>query len=262
MITCALRIAEHRKITIWLHESPDAYYSLRYWWDEIQDDLEETSTKIYAVSKRAIENFRRFFHYANDIIIFTPYVKDWYVNDISVKNEGVVFAIIAPIVEDKGQHFLLKAIHYLKSRENIKFIFVGRSNKSTYSKEVLDEISQENSCEFLGEKTRKEMSSLYKTVDAVIVPSKEETLSLVAVEAMMMKKVCIVSDHCGVAEYIKNGENGFVFPLHDVKALADTIEWCIDNKEKCEIIGDLARKTYEDNFSLIEFEKSFKKIWN
>ena len=262
MISCALKISANRRTILWLHDSPEAYYSLKFWWDVIQKGLEGKNLKIIAVSKRAIENFRRFFYYTNEIGILTPYLQDWYLHETPAKNDCMVFAIIAPIVENKGQHILLEAIHYLKSYGNIKFIFVGRSNKSTYSKEILEEISQENCCEFLGEKTRKEMGRLYQTVDAVIVPSKEETLSLAAVEAMMMKKVCIVSDHCGIAEYIKNGENGFVFPIHDVKALADTIEWCIDNKEKCVEIGDNARKIYEESFSLSGFKNSFNEVLN
>ena len=33
---------------------------------------------------------------------------------------------------------------------------------------------------------------------------------MVAAEAMMMEKVCIISDNCGISDYIEDGKNGLI----------------------------------------------------
>jgi len=260
VIICALTISMHRRTIVWLHESPDTYISLRFWWDNIQRGIEVGDIGLYAVSRRATENFRRFFNYSKDITILLPYVNEWNNKGKPAKTDVVIFAVIGSIIEQKGQRILLEAIHSLSIKQNIKFVFIGKENDSLNSKRIVDNISNESCCEYVGEMTREEMSNLYQDIDVVIVPSLEETLSLAAVEAMMMEKVCIVSDHCGIAEYITNGENGFVFPLNENKALVKAIEWCVANKEKFMEIGKRARMTYEDNFSLKVFRDSFKEI--
>lgn len=260
LIICAIRIAAHRRTLLWIHDSPEIYYSLRYWWEFIQSGVEEDNLTISAVSNRAAENFRRFFNYSKAVNILAPYVQDCSIENNSNPSSTMKFSVIGPLVEGKGQQILLKAIHSLPPMQDVKFFFVGKSNDTLLGKDILEKISDEKSCEYLGEMSRREIYSFFQSIDVVIVPSMEETLSLAAVEAMMMQKVCIVSDHCGIADFIRNGENGFVFPLHDTDALSKSIEWCVKHRQKCVEIGINARKTYEESFSLNVFENSFMKL--
>lgn len=260
VINCALTIASHRKVYLWLHENPDTYYFMKYWHGSIKKRLMECDLSVFVVSKRADENFRRFIDYDRPTSVLTPYIQDWCMSEGYIKTSEVIFAVVGPFVERKGQHILLNAIHSLKSQSDARFLFVGKSGQSSYATDIFNQISKDKCCEYLGEMVRRDIGDFYRTIDVVVVPSMEETLSLVAVEAMMMGKVCIVSDHCGVSDYITNGENGFVFSLQDTDALAECIEWCIDHKEECAVIGANARRTYEKHFSINAFERSLESI--
>ena len=151
-------------------------------------------------------------------------------------------------------------IESFKGDSKIKFLFIGRDLCTDYSAKCLKKISENTNCEYIGEKSRDEIWKIYQAIDGVIVPSEEETLSLVAVEAMMMGKVCIVSDNCGVADYIEYGENGFVYKLGDYTELLKILDWVKNNKEQIEGIEVRARKTYEKNFTTKLFKKRLDRI--
>ena len=260
MAMCAITISKHKKVMLYLHENPDTYFFMRYWWDEINVCTDSDNINMCVVSDRARENFRRFFSGKKEIGILPPYVKDIYDRNRLSMNNTVTFAVIGPIMERKGQLAVLDAIESLKEEPDARFLFIGENPESDYSGRCLKRISGDDHCVYFGEKTRDEMRDLYQSIDAVIVPSTEETLSLAAAEAMMMGKVCIVSDHCGIAEYIDNGKNGYVFPLKNMGMLYEVIEYCIEHKEEMSKIGSRARHTYEEFFSSEVFIKRMEGI--
>ncbi|HXI70566.1 MAG TPA: glycosyltransferase family 4 protein, partial [Verrucomicrobiae bacterium] len=53
----------------------------------------------------------------------------------------------------------------------------------------------------------------------VLVPSLWDTFNLVAVEAMALGKVVVISDGAGAVDLVEHGVNGFVFPNGDASAL-------------------------------------------
>ena len=109
-------------------------------------------------------------------------------------------------------------------------------------------------------KTQQEIQNLYERLDIVVVASREETVSMVAIEAMMMGKVCIVSNETGIAEYIVHEKNGFVFQNENENELASIMRWCYQNQQQLKIIGTNARKTYEENFSMHRFSMNIQNM--
>jgi glycosyltransferase involved in cell wall biosynthesis len=83
----------------------------------------------------------------------------------------------------------------------------------------------------------------------------------VAITEMMMKgKVCIISDKVGHAQYIKDGENGFVFADGDFKNFTKKLEYVIVNANKLQDIGKNARKIYLQNFEMNVFKKNLNVL--
>ena len=94
----------------------------------------------------------------------------------------------------------------------------------------------------------------------MVVASRAETVSMAAIEAMMMGKVCIVSDQTGIAEYIKSGKNGFIFQSENEDELRKIMLWCYQHQDKLEQIGKNARETYERKFSTEIFKNNLQEI--
>jgi colanic acid/amylovoran biosynthesis glycosyltransferase len=68
-----------------------------------------------------------------------------------------------------------------------------------------------------------EVQSQIKEADLLLLPSLKEGLANVVLEAMALGTLVLSTDCGGMSEVIKNGVNGFVVPIRDIKALADKI---------------------------------------
>ena len=72
------------------------------------------------------------------------------------------------------------------------------------------------------------LDDIYDKLDIIVVPSIWwETLSFITIEALAGGMPCIVSDHVGAKDYIRNGENGFIVKAGSkeelMKCLSDII---------------------------------------
>ncbi|MDO9106965.1 MAG: glycosyltransferase [Methylovulum sp.] len=83
---------------------------------------------------------------------------------------------------------------------------------------------------FAGFKQQVELATYYFAADALVLASEDDPWGLVVNEAMSAGLPVIVSDACGAAfDLVREGQNGFVFPNRDAKALSRVIEQLLDS---------------------------------
>ena len=111
----------------------------------------------------------------------------------------------------------------------------------------------------LGVLTREKIYKAFSQIDVVVCTSFEDPLPIVMTEGMMFGKTCIATDNTGTADYIRDGENGFVVPAGNCKALKEKMEWVIQNQDKLEGIGRKARETYKKYFTMDVFAENLEK---
>lgn len=256
MIRLAIKLSQKRKVNLWVHECSASYFGIKFWEDEIKTGIQNEKLNIYAVSVRAKEIFFHFFPTTKEMKILPFGVEDRKEGHSSF-NSKFSYGIIGEIGAHKGQDIFLSALD--KFPESVLsrsfFFMIGKKIADEAGREIGRHAFSINNCILLGNRTYSEMKEMYQILDVLVVASKEETVSMVAVEAMMMGKVCIVSNHTGVAEYIEQGENGFVFQSGNVDELKKYMLWCYMNKKQLRRIGKNARETYEQYFSMKKFEE-------
>lgn len=256
MAQCAIKLAHKRKVYLWLHESIDSYAGYEYWYDEIEKGIGNDNLIIGAVSDVAKKTFLSIYPTEIKIELFPYGIDDKYEgNDFCVRSEVMTFMIIAPHIFFKGMDVLFDALHLIpeQMRKQCRFLFVGKSYDDEYGKSVREQINKKANCEYLGELSRKKLFEMYSVIDIVIVPSRRDSMSLVATEAMMLKRPCIISDAIGMANFVKHKYNGLIFKNENREELAETICWCIKNREALKIIAENARNTYETWFTMEKF---------
>lgn len=72
--------------------------------------------------------------------------------------------------------------------------------------------------------------SLYRCMDLVVIPSSHEGFGNVAIEGLMQQSLMLVSKTGGLAEIIRDGENGFAFENGNAKSLRDKLIYIYTNK--------------------------------
>ena len=99
---------------------------------------------------------------------------------------------------------------------------------------------------------------MMRSADCVICPSRDDAMPVVATEGFALEKTVICSDHTGTADYIENGQNGFVFQNENIMELKEQIRYVSRlSKEEREQIGKHARSIFECHFIKEIFEEAF-----
>ncbi|MBI2482557.1 glycosyltransferase family 4 protein [Candidatus Uhrbacteria bacterium] len=98
--------------------------------------------------------------------------------------------------------------------------------------------------EFLGAVTADQLPMVYRSVDAVVLPStaRSEAFGLVLLEGMASGVPAIASDLPGVRTVIEEGVTGFLVPPGDVRALAERIRACVIHRSRLREMGARARE--------------------
>lgn len=96
-----------------------------------------------------------------------------------------------------------------------------------------------------------------QAMDVYVLPSLTETSSLSTMEAMSCG-LAVVSTPVGlVKDYIKDKENGFLFPKKNSFILSMKLEWLLSNDKMREDAGRAARKTIVDSYT---WDRTAEKI--
>lgn len=213
-------------------------------------------------------NFYKYYGVPESKLFFVPYAID---NDrfisannslvlrrnqirkrIGISEKETTILFVGKLIDKKRPMDLLKAYELLVNRltsysndqstNNIHLLFVGDG----VLREELENYSRENNLSnvyFTGFKNQTELPEFYAISDIFVLPSGEgETWGLVVNEAMCFGLPIIVSDRvgCGI-NLVKDGENGYIFPLGDSNRLFEKIKIILDKKN----VENFGKRSFE-----------------
>jgi len=253
-------IISRKPVLWWVHESKIEYEYLN---KGIIENIDRMNIEAYVVSDVASRIFRQYFYKINaNILHYGIPDKGCHNTQFAIRGK-TVFAVIGGIASIKAQDIFLQAITQLTQEERKKseFWLIGACPlENQYATSVLKHAKTIPEVKWLGELNREEIESEYKNIDVVVVPSRQETMSIVMTEAFMYGKIGIASNVIGMAEYIENEKNGLIFKNESVEDLAKKMSWVLNNKSKLTTMGEKARHIYEKHFTLEVFGDSLETI--
>ena len=154
---------------------------------------------------------------------------------------------------DKGIGEFVEAARILsRARTKARFALVGRvdsDNPASIPITQLEEWHAGGSVEWWG--YREDMPAIFSQAHIVCLPSfYGEGVPKVLIEAASCGRAIVTTDTPGCREIVRDGENGFLVPPHDAKALAQAIRRLIDNPSLREKMGGRGREIAIREFSL------------
>ncbi len=227
----------------WLHDSSFFYDGVD---KELIRNTDFSDVKVYSVGKIPRQAIR-------DII------PDLDVEDLlyGVEDDAdrLVFIVLGYIERRKGQDILIDAIDHLDEEVSDKALFylVGKDT-SEMAKKIRMRTADLPQVIITGRVSDSEKNILMKAADVLICPSREDPMPSSVVEAMIMKKMTIVSSATGISDLIEDGVDGMIFNSEDSTVLADKISYCIANRDMVKHMSERSRRIYEDHFSAAAFE--------
>ncbi|MCB1555700.1 MAG: glycosyltransferase [Alphaproteobacteria bacterium] len=123
-----------------------------------------------------------------------------------------------------------------------------------------NELDLKDRVRFLG--WRNDRAALLKTADLCVFPSREEAFGTVFVQAWAQRTPLIASMADGPRQFVRDGEDGILFPIDDVDSLAQAIRTALDNPSLRENLVENGYRRYEREFTKAACVKVYQEYYH
>jgi glycosyltransferase involved in cell wall biosynthesis len=152
--------------------------------------------------------------------------------------------------------FIRAAQMVLSKRKDVIFVAVGGGKNLADCQQLA---ANEPNIRFLG--PRKDVEKLVKQMDMGLLCTFTEGISNSVMEFMAAGKPVVVTDGGGSSELVTQGEDGFLVPPSNPAAVAEKIEWLLDNGSRASRMGEAAREKVRQRFSLEQLADNTLEIY-
>ena len=163
-------------------------------------------------------------------------------------SELIVIGTACRLVPLKGLDDLLRAVAALRSEfANLRLEIAGQGPMQEDLKCEADRLGFAEQVSFLG--WRRDLGSILRTWDIFAMPSLDEGLPIVVLEAMAKGLPVVATSVGGLPELVEDGRTGYLVPPHDPLALARRLRCLILDPERRRIQGAAGRERVRNWFS-------------
>jgi len=189
-------------------------------------------------------------------------------NQLGLPKDSKVLGMIGGFTTKvRDQYTICRAMNsLLHNKEDVHFIFIGKTNNSKSYKKCYQYCIENNIIEhvhFLGE--RNDIGGLIKAMDIYVHSSNNDTFGLALVEAMLCNVPCIASDIPALREVSNNGKLVTHFEKGNDKELSLEIENVLNHLNNDEFIVDKTKKAKnfaENNFTIESHISKLLELYN
>lgn len=146
---------------------------------------------------------------------------------------------VGRLTKQKGVDTLLRALALTRSRPSLDI--VGEGDEGPVLRALAGELGVTDRLRWQGVQTPRQLAELYRQVAAVVVPSVDEGLGLVAVEAQLCEAPVIASDSGGLPDVVQHERTGLLVPPSDPAALAAAIDRLLGSPAEAGALGGAGR---------------------
>ncbi|MDI6717438.1 MAG: glycosyltransferase family 4 protein [Patescibacteria group bacterium] len=184
--------------------------------------------------------------------------KDILKKELGIVSEKRVILFVGKLIDKKRPLDLIQAYKKIAD-SNVVLVIVGDGVLRLSLEDYVKNNGLKN-VYFTGFKNLTELTKYYAIADILVLPSGAgETWGLVVNIAMCFKMPVVVSDVAGCGpDLVKNGINGYIFPLGDVDELAANLKNLLNDKRKMALFGENSFKIIK-NYS---YDKNVEGIIN
>lgn len=167
-------------------------------------------------------------------------------------SDKIVIGHVGRFHFEKNHEFLIKIFKELSGRNNqYELMLIGQGELEPAIQALVKKENLEDKVLFMG--VRNDINKLYQCMDAFVMPSKFEGLSLASIEAQAVRLPCVLADT--LPKEVKVNDNVIFQSLHeDASVWADSIENILQKKDGMNKITD---SEYNIDKQIKMFEKEF-----
>jgi glycosyltransferase involved in cell wall biosynthesis len=196
----------------------------------------------------------------NDIR-FIPYGVKIPLTARNINSTGLLnLVIIARLYESKGVKDIPEIDDLLvKNGVAVNWTIIGDGPEKAF---LTSSFAQKKNMAFFVPSTNDEVLSLAQQNDIFILPSRLDGLPVSLLESMSVGCVPIISKFNDGIKRVVSESEGYVLPMGDNKAFAETIIYLHKNREHLETLSKNCRKKIADEFNIINRAKEYFDLFD
>ncbi len=154
--------------------------------------------------------------------------------ELSIPPDARVFGMFSLLRVNKGIYDFLEVVKsILPKHKNTYAIFGGKTNPdriAEFTRELESSGIDTRFVRWTG--FRQDVANVMKGYDVFVFPSHSEGLGTVLLEAMAAGLPVVTYDKRPMSDLVVNGENGYAVAFGDLEALAEKIQYLLENEEE------------------------------
>ena len=176
----------------------------------------------------------------------------------SAPRAGVLF--VGRLNRQKGLADLLHALAH-PAMTDVVLTVAGDGPDVGTLKSVAHTLGVAPRVRWLGVQTADALASLYRAAVVVAMPSSDEGLGLVAVEAQLCRTPVVAYASGGLPDVVRPQEGGTLVPTGDIDALAIALRQCIEHPDAAATRGRCARDAVLERFAPATVAAQYRSLY-
>jgi len=167
---------------------------------------------------------------------------------LDLAEDDLVIGAVGRAEPQKRFDLLLEAFASLRTgHPRVKLLIVGAGSRLGALQDQAARLQLGDSCRLLGHRT--DIADLHHAFDLFVQSSDYEGTPNAVLEAMAFESPVVASSAGGTAEIIRDGIDGLIVPIGDVRALADAVRSVLLDPEAARARAVSARRRVETDLS-------------
>ena len=210
-----------------------------------------------------------FFNKNKSIVIHKGHDLKWYQNveagdlrgEIGISKDAFIAINICNNRTMKGIPYLLKAMNQLSELKNIHLVIVGKGMETQENLSIIDEGKMKDQIHLMG--FRKDALNLLKDSNTFVLSSiKGESNTKALIEAMALKKACIITDIKGNIHLLERDKSALIVPKKNATSIADAISQLYNDPVKTTLLGEGAQNRFKSEINISKTIEEMKDLFS
>lgn len=181
--------------------------------------------------------------------------------EYGIRQDAFVLGCVARLVEDKGHHYLIEAVHHLKkANPQIFLLIIGDGRQKKKLERQIRRRHLKDHVRILS--SQQDLAKCYSIMDLFAHPATyREGFGLSILEAMAAKIPVIVTNIWAVNTIIRHGINGFMVEPKNSNALADMISFAMAHPEQALSVANNAYDMAKESYSIDRMVRELETVY-
>jgi teichuronic acid biosynthesis glycosyltransferase TuaC len=178
------------------------------------------------------------------------------------EKEVLEILVVGNLLASKGHDLVLRTLKKLTTLfQRVRCLIIGEGPDRARLDSLVRELGLGEHVQFVGRKNRLEVAEAMKKCSVFVLPSQNEGLGCVYLEAMSCGKPAIGCCGQGIGEVIEHGKNGWLISPDGLEELVQGLSDLLGSPELRMRIGAAARQTILEKLTLSHQAKQMAKLY-